>query len=361
MATIGLLRHLLLALLGCTVSLYAGGYNPSTASAQGLTVPDAVKTDVYNIDLDSLRQYVAFLHDPVEKRFLPIWIGKCEAMAIARKLYNQNFPRPLTHDLFQSVLEYTGIRITSILVDQLRPLAQDTDTFTYFAILTLRKADGTSIQIDSRPSDAMALAVRMNLPVYVSGKILDQNSMTKHVPQKPAPLKEALGDLPVQPPRSSEGEPVKTDVYNIGLDSLRQYVAFLHDPMEARFLPIWIGKCEAMAIVRKLYNQDFPRPLTHDLFQSVLEYTGIRITSILVDVLTDETQNSAYRAILTLRKADGTSIQIDSRPSDAMALAVRMNLPVYVSRKILDQDSIPEKDGPQRPPAPKKDAPQRYY
>ena len=259
MATIGLLRHLL-ALLGCTVSLYAGGCNPSTASAQGLTVPDAVKTDIYSISIE-LRQYVAFLHDPVEARFLPIWIGKCEAMAIARKLYNQDFPRPLTHDLFQSVLEYTGIHITSIVVDQLRPLAQDTNTFTYFAILTLRKADGTSIRIDSRPSDAMALAVRMDLPVYVSRKILDQNSITKPVPQKPAPRQEALSDLPpVQLPRSSEGERVKTDVYNIGLDSLRQYVAFLHDPVEARFLPIWIGECEAMAIARKLYNQDFSPP-----------------------------------------------------------------------------------------------------
>ena len=189
MATIGLLRHLL-ALLGCTVSLYAGGCNPSTASAQGLTVPDAVKTDIYSIEL---RHHVAFLHDPVEARFLPIWIGKCEAMAIARKLYNQDFPRPLTHDLFQSVLEYTGIHITSIVVDQLRPLAQDTNTFTYFAILTLQKADGTSIQIDSRPSDAMALAVRMDLPVYVSRKILDQDSIPeKDGPQRPpAPKKEA--------------------------------------------------------------------------------------------------------------------------------------------------------------------------
>lgn len=166
------------------------------------------------------------------------------------------------------------------------------------------------------------------------------------------------------PPQQPEGDVVKTEVYEVGRDHQQQYVAFLHDADGRRFLPIWIGECEALAIARKLYQRDFPRPLTHDLFQSVLESTGVRIASILVDELRplDKAESQGtYFAVLTLQRADGTTVQVDSRPSDAMAMAVRMGLSIYVSRKILENHGIEEKDGPKRPAPPEKAAPRQYY
>ncbi len=159
--------------------------------AQSLKKGEIVKVNVYRVDLDRLNQPVVFLHDSAGKRYLPIWVGTCEAAAIYRKLHQVDFPRPLTHDLFQSVLDATDIRITSIVVDQLRPLTESGGG-TYFAILTLQQSDGSTLQIDSRPSDAMALSVRMGTPVYVARKILEENGLSKreimalidHTPQR---------------------------------------------------------------------------------------------------------------------------------------------------------------------------------
>lgn len=184
-----------LSLLGCLASLSAG--DPKMPPAQSLKKGEAVKVKVYRVDLDRQNRPVVFLHDSAGKRFLPIWIGTCEARAISRKLHQIDFPRPFTHDLFQSVLAATGIRITSILVDQLRPLDEGGGG-VYFAILTLQQSDGSTLQIDSRPSDAMALSVRMDTPVYVARKILEENGLSKreilalldHAPQwipKPHP------------------------------------------------------------------------------------------------------------------------------------------------------------------------------
>jgi bifunctional DNase/RNase len=74
-------------------------------------------------------------------------------------------------------MESTEVRITSILVDQLRPISDTAPGGTYFAIMTLRKTDGTAVRIDARPSDAIALAVRSGLSIYVSRRILDENGI----------------------------------------------------------------------------------------------------------------------------------------------------------------------------------------
>ena len=124
-----------------------------------------------------------------------------EADAIDRKLRRIEFPRPLTHDLFQSVLEATETRITSVLVDQLRPLSGRAAGGTYFAVLTLQQPGKDPIQIDSRPSDAIALAVRLEFPVYVSRKILDENAIFERDGQPDAPRQGPSGE----PPRNYYG------------------------------------------------------------------------------------------------------------------------------------------------------------
>jgi uncharacterized protein len=98
-----------------------------------------------------------------------------------------------------------------------------------------------------------------------------------------------------------------------------------------RFFPIYIGHNEAMAIDRKLNDIQVPRPLTHDLLHNSIEQMGGKITRVIVNDMRDD----YYLAILEVLR-DGEVIQIDSRPSDAIALAVRASCPIYVEEQVLN-------------------------
>ncbi|MFC2073014.1 bifunctional nuclease family protein [Chloroflexota bacterium] len=122
--------------------------------------------------VDSIRvslmnyQRVVILKGKVVDRYLPIWIGPAEADAIAVKLQGVTVPRPLTHDLLRSVIDTLGASVNSIVVSDLK-----NDTF--YAKITL-DVDGGQMEVDSRPSDALALAVRVEAPVYVEESVLDK-------------------------------------------------------------------------------------------------------------------------------------------------------------------------------------------
>ena len=122
--------------------------------------------------IDSIRvslmnyQRVVILKEKLADRYLPIWIGPAEADAIAVKLQGATVPRPLTHDLLRSVIDELGASIDSILVNDLK-----SDTF--YATIFL-KIDGQAIEIDSRPSDALALAVRADAPIYADEAVLEK-------------------------------------------------------------------------------------------------------------------------------------------------------------------------------------------
>ncbi len=122
--------------------------------------------------IDSIRvslmnyQRVVILREKMADRYLPIWIGPAEADAIAVKLQGVNVPRPLTHDLLRSVIDALGASVNSIVVNDLK-----NDTF--YAKITL-DVDGGQMEVDSRPSDALALAVRVEAPVYVEESVLDK-------------------------------------------------------------------------------------------------------------------------------------------------------------------------------------------
>jgi bifunctional DNase/RNase len=100
------------------------------------------------------------------KRYLPIWIGPAEADAIAVKLQGINVPRPLTHDLLSSIISTLKASIDSIIVNDLK-----NDTFYAKIILN---TEGEQAEIDSRPSDALALAVRLEAPIYADESVLDR-------------------------------------------------------------------------------------------------------------------------------------------------------------------------------------------
>ena len=122
--------------------------------------------------IDSIRvslmnyQRVVILKEKVSDRYLPIWIGPAEADAIAVKLQGVAVPRPLTHDLLSSVIDTLGAVVTSIIVNDLK-----NDTFYAKVILDV---DNKQVEVDSRPSDALALAVRTGVPIYADESVLDK-------------------------------------------------------------------------------------------------------------------------------------------------------------------------------------------
>ena len=116
----------------------------------------------------SLRNYqrVVILREKDANRFLPIWIGPAEADAIAVRLQEVSVARPLTHDLLSSMIEQLGGTVRSVVVND---LAND----TFFARIHIDQ-NGQSLEVDSRPSDAIALAVRARVPIYVEESVLDR-------------------------------------------------------------------------------------------------------------------------------------------------------------------------------------------
>ncbi len=114
---------------------------------------------------------VVLLEDALATRRLPIWIGDLEAQAIDLRIKKQKYPRPLTHDLLDSMLAAAGARIERVEVVDLRD-----DVF--YGRVTLRDAKGATHTIDARPSDCIALAVGAGLPVFVAPHVLAAAAVT---------------------------------------------------------------------------------------------------------------------------------------------------------------------------------------
>jgi len=109
---------------------------------------------------------------------------------------------------------------------------------------------------------------------------------------------------------------------------------------DGRILPIYIGFSEAMAIHSALKNQTPPRPMTHDLLVEVVNRLSAKVEKVIIDDLIDNT----FYARLILRQNDH-EIEVDARPSDSIAIAVRLAIPLYVDTKVLDeacQEELPE-------------------
>jgi bifunctional DNase/RNase len=112
--------------------------------------------------------HIIFLKEVEGERTFPIMIGLFEASSIDRRVRNQVSPRPLTHDLLANAIDLLGGDLQDIYINELRE-------HTYFAKLRIRH-EGELIEVDSRPSDAIALAVTVDVPIYVAEEILDEVS-----------------------------------------------------------------------------------------------------------------------------------------------------------------------------------------
>lgn len=115
---------------------------------------------------------IVVLHDKENRRALPIWIGSAEASSIIRKIENLSVTRPMTHDLIISIIEKVGYKISKVEIN-------DVEKETYFATIFLENEDdGKIIEIDSRPSDAIAIAIRIDAPIYVTANVLSNGSIS---------------------------------------------------------------------------------------------------------------------------------------------------------------------------------------
>ena len=169
--------------------------------------------------IDSIRvspmnyQRVVILKEKDADRYLPIWIGPAEADAIAVKLQDLSVPRPLTHDLLRTVIDTLGGSVKHILVSDLQ-----NDTF--YAKITIQ-ANGVSKEIDCRPSDAVALAVRAQVPIFVEESVMDKAGiLLDKETGKPIIPEEREAQQRDQPPEVKEEELRRMSAFTDFIDTL---------------------------------------------------------------------------------------------------------------------------------------------
>ncbi len=162
------------------------------------------------MSIDSIRvsmmnyQRVVILKEKDAERFLPIWIGPAEADAIAIKLQGVTPPRPLTHDLLYTSISTLGAMVHSIVVNDLQ-----NDTFYARLILNI---NGEQMELDSRPSDAMAIAIRAEAPIYVEESVLDRAGI----------LLDSETGKPIPQSGRESGEPTEEELRS--LSAFREFV-----------------------------------------------------------------------------------------------------------------------------------------
>jgi bifunctional DNase/RNase len=126
--------------------------------------------DIYGVSFDLVgKQPIVLLKTKDGNRYLPIWIGQPEAAAILMKLQGASTPRPMTHDLVTEILQQLDAHVVRITVTELREN-------TFFAQVTVQM-DGTEFDVDSRPSDAIALAIRAEAPIFAADEVIEESAI----------------------------------------------------------------------------------------------------------------------------------------------------------------------------------------
>ena len=132
---------------------------------------------------------------------------------------------------------------------------------------------------------------------------------------------------------------VEVQLSKIKIDENRsEQVIVLKEKEGRRFLPVVIGIAEVNAIKMKLSGVQPPRPLTHDLFMNLTSALGAELEKIVIDRL----ENNTFYAKLCMKTKTAQSIEVDARPSDSIAIALRANIPIFVDEAVLDEAGISE-------------------
>lgn len=162
-----------------------------------------IEMKVKGLTLDPLTNVpIVILRELEGERSLPIWVGIFEAHAIAREIEEFQTPRPMTHDLIKNIINGLEGKITRILVSDLKDN-------TFFAEIALAM-NGSEISIDSRPSDAIALALRMSAPIFVEEKVLEEAG-------------EGEPGVPAEKPLEEDSEDVKRWLENLKPDDFLKF------------------------------------------------------------------------------------------------------------------------------------------
>ncbi|HVN86646.1 MAG TPA: bifunctional nuclease domain-containing protein [Candidatus Binatia bacterium] len=150
-----------------------------------------VEVEVRSIGYDSSTHApVVVLQDQDRKLALPIWIGPAEAQAIAMQIQGINPPRPMTHDLIKTILEQTGVEMQKVVIQELKDS-------TYYASIWLHSGR-QDLRIDSRPSDAIALAIRFHRPIFVATALLQGSTTIDLQHEAPADSLRKISGVTVQ-------------------------------------------------------------------------------------------------------------------------------------------------------------------
>ena len=150
-----------------------------------------IEVDIAMVRLDpEVKAPIVILREKAgkPKRLLPIWVGIFEALAIITELEEHPVARPMTHDLLKSVIDSVDGEVVSVLVSDLKDS-------TFYAEISLRLSNGNVIKIDSRPSNAMALALRTKAPIYVAEEIMAESGISPDIADDKAQLKSVLENL----------------------------------------------------------------------------------------------------------------------------------------------------------------------
>jgi bifunctional DNase/RNase len=143
-----------------------------------MTREDFIEMRVGGLTLDPVTKTpIVILKDPDNKLNLPIWIGLMEATAMATELEGIKMARPMTHDLLRNIVDTLGGVVESIEVNDLRDS-------TYYAVIYL-EVSGRRVSVDSRPSDAISLALRTKSPIFVAKKVLEASSNVQQKADEP--------------------------------------------------------------------------------------------------------------------------------------------------------------------------------
>lgn len=166
---------------------------------------------------------VVVLKDETGQVVLPIWIGIAEATSIASAIKQVNMARPLTHDLMHDIFGEIGVRVQRVVITELKDS-------TYYAELVLSHGDKALI-VDSRPSDAIGIALRASAPIYVTQSVLDQAKVTFSAELSPAVPTEHEGEGEEQ---GETGGPEREDFKNIDKDKWTEILSKL-DPDDFKY------------------------------------------------------------------------------------------------------------------------------
>jgi bifunctional DNase/RNase len=150
-----------------------------------VSVNGFTRMSIYGINLDLFSSSpIVILKVEDENRYLPIWIGQPEARSILMKLQNQEFSRPLTHDLAVNLVSELGGSMEKVTVTELRDS-------TFFATISVQ-IDGRTVEIDSRPSDAIALAVRSGAEIFAADEVIEEAAVVFEEAMEETPEQEVV-------------------------------------------------------------------------------------------------------------------------------------------------------------------------